>query len=72
MAVNYCALLDEARTAYNNLRMGKAVVEFEDQNGERVRYNATNIDKLREWIKELEDLCNPGLRTYRKPIGFLF
>lgn len=72
MAVDYCALLEQAQQAYNDYLTGKAVVEFQDQNGERVRYNAVNVNLLVSRIRELDALCNPTVVRPRKPIGFLF
>lgn len=72
MAVDYCAKLQAAQDAYDKLLNGEAVAEFQDQNGERVRYTSANASRLLARIKELEALCNPGTYTPRKAIGFLF
>lgn len=48
------AMLDEAKSAYHALLLGEAVVEYRDQNGERVVRRPADIDKLKlyiEWLK---------------------
>lgn len=46
--------LAEAREAYRQLVMGRAVAEVQDQNGEQVRYSRANINELSRFIRMLE------------------
>lgn len=55
--VDYGALLNTARAAYNNLMLGLSPRVFVDQNGERVEYNAANSAKLAQYILTLEVRC---------------
>lgn len=47
--------LTEAENAYHSLMSGQAVVEFRDQNGETVRYQAANAFRLAAYIESLKD-----------------
>jgi len=47
-------LLAAAREAEFKLQTGTAVVEFEDANCERVRYQPANAHRLAAYIKKLE------------------
>ena len=46
--------LVEAEAAYHDLLLGKAVVEFRDQNGEMLRYGQANRTALRGYIAQLK------------------
>lgn len=46
--------LDEADKARHDLMLGRAVVEFEDSNGEKVRYSQASSAKLNAYIADLE------------------
>ena len=46
--------LTEAEDVLHQLLMGKRVVAFTDQSGERVEYNQTSIPALRKYIAELK------------------
>lgn len=60
--------------AYDRLVSGEAVVEFTDQNNERVRYTTANQSKLLELINALKAMvdCNFARRYRPRPIGFIF
>lgn len=48
------AMLDDAQNAYHALMLGQSVVEFRDQNSERVVYVRADANKLKlyiEWLK---------------------
>ena len=47
-------MLDEAQTAYHALMLGQGVVEFRDQNGERVVYSRADANKLLNYINWLK------------------
>jgi hypothetical protein len=47
-------MLDQAIQALHDLRIGKAVVEFRDQNGEVVRYSRATAGDLAAYIEELK------------------
>lgn len=53
MALTLQQRLDEARSAYHDLQIGKAVAEVTDQNGEKIRYNAANRANLSAYIESL-------------------
>lgn len=71
---DYCALLRSAEAAIEAYYNGTSVVEFEDQNGERVKYNNLNIAALEGRAERLRRLCDPcyGRLARTRPIGFLF
>lgn len=46
--------LQEARGAYHDLQIGKAVVTLRDQNGEEVTYSRASVDRLAAYIRALE------------------
>lgn len=71
---DYCALLAKAEAAIEAYYGGESVVEFEDQNGERVKYGAVNIALLEARAERLRRLCDPsyGRRAAPRPIGFIF
>lgn len=50
------AQLAEAKSARHQLKMGKGVASWEDQNGEKVTYSKADIAGLDSYIRELEDL----------------
>lgn len=72
--VDYCALLAKAEAAYDDWISGKGVIEFEDQNGERIRKSAANLPALRNRIAELRKLCDPlaAYRNRHRGFGFTF
>lgn len=47
-------LLDDAEAAYHRLMTGTAMVEVRDQNGEMVKYNLANANKLAIYIQQLK------------------
>lgn len=57
-------MLDEAQSAYHALMLGQSVVEFRDQNSERVVYYRADANKLLNyinWLKsELGVVTNPA------------
>jgi hypothetical protein len=71
---DYCALLVKAEAALDQLVTGGAVVEFEDQNGERVKYQPANANVLSARVEQLRRLCDANYARYSRPrpIGFLF
>lgn len=71
----YMALLTEAEAAYHSVMIGGQVVDFQDQNGERVRYSAANAARLHAYINGLRDmlgLCAFMLPRVSPPAGVLF
>lgn len=46
--------LKEARSVYHRLQMGEQAVEFRDSDGSSVRYNSSNVSRLKAYIAELE------------------
>lgn len=48
------AMLDEAQTAYHALMLGESVVEYRDQNGERVVRHRADANKLLNYINWLK------------------
>jgi hypothetical protein len=62
--------LAEAKAAKHKLVTGTLARVFVDQNGERVEYTATNLDRLNLYIRELEGAITPTLA--RRPLGFTF
>ena len=46
--------LNEAEIALHELRIGRAVVEVTDQNGERIRYANANRSDLQSYIADLK------------------
>jgi len=46
--------LTEAEAALHYLLIGNSVAEVTDQNGEKIRYRAVDIAKLREYIQMLK------------------
>lgn len=71
---DYCALLRKCEAAIESYYGGESVVEFEDQNGERVKYSAVNITALEGRAERLRRLCDPayGRRAAPRPMGFIF
>jgi hypothetical protein len=51
--------LDEAETAYHELCIGKALVQFHDSNGETVQYNQANRAALAAYIADLKRQIDP-------------
>lgn len=73
--VRYTALLAEAEAAYHSVMIGGQVVDFSDQNGERVRYSAANAGRLHAYINGLRSLlglCPYMLPHVSPPAGVLF
>lgn len=70
----YTARLTAARNARHDIVIGNGVKRFVDQNGEQVEYQAANLQKLEDYIAELEGILNPALRRSRTrlPLGFTF
>jgi len=68
--------LDEANKAYHALMTGTAIVEVEDQNGERVRFNQTSRGVLYTYIQQLKTeigyFCPMEVPTVKGPMGFFF
>lgn len=54
MPLDYEKLLEEAETQYHKLALGRAAVEFRDQNGELVRYTPANMTALAKYIENLK------------------
>lgn len=42
-----------ANIALEKLMMGKGIAELVDQSGERIKYTATNVGALRNWIAHI-------------------
>ncbi|WP_295704832.1 gpW family head-tail joining protein [uncultured Brevundimonas sp.] len=59
--------LASAEAAYDRLMTGAAVVEVQDQNGERVRYNAASARQLATYCAELRRQIGgrPAVKTIR-------
>ena len=60
-------MLDEAQTAYHNLMLGESVVEYRDQNGERVVRTKADANKLLNYINWLKSEL--GISTATSPNG---
>lgn len=67
-------MLAEAEAAYHKLMTGTAVVEFTDQNGDKVRFSSANQQKLYLYIQQMRAALNPACapRCGNGPVGFLF
>jgi hypothetical protein len=52
----YQARLSEAEKALHSFMIGGQPVRVQDQSGESVTYNATNISRLKAYIAELKAL----------------
>lgn len=63
--------LVEAQAALHALSTGQLTAEFRDQNGETVRFAATNRAGLMAYIASLQQTI-AGLPVCRGPIGFIF
>lgn len=48
------SMLDDAQTAYHALMLGQSVVEFRDQNSERVVYLRADANRLLNYINWLK------------------
>lgn len=57
MALDPCALLQQADQAWFDLNTSGAVRAVTDQNGERVEYSTANRDGLLAMIRNLQALC---------------
>jgi hypothetical protein len=66
--------LAEAKAAYHAIMTGRQAVEVTDQNGEKVRFNSADSNKLANYIRSLEALCPPDdtPAPYNGPAGFIF
>lgn len=76
-AFNPCSALKQADKAYFDITTGGGVREVQDQNGERVVYNAANRSALLSYIAALQPQCSTytamalgNMRT--RPMKFLF
>lgn len=68
-------MLQEARTAYHNLVIGRAPSVIVDQNGERVEFNRANQAKLAQYIQQMEialNGCAQGAPSNIGPANFIF
>ena len=65
MAVDKQAMLAQAEEAYHSLMIGQGVAEFQDQNGERVRYTQASKTNLYNYILSLRSEL--GLSTAARP-----
>lgn len=68
-------LFDDAVEKYHLLQTGQAAVEFQDQNGERVRYTAANAARLLNYIGVLAGALgvpNPFAAKANAPLRFHF
>lgn len=68
-------LFDDAVEKYHLLLTGQSAVEFQDQNGERVRYTATNAARLLAYIGVLAaalGVDNPFTGKAKGPLRFHF
>jgi hypothetical protein len=65
-----------ALLAYNQLMTGQQVVNFTDQNGERVQYSQANAANLKTYIQDLAGqitaMLSPQCASRPGPIGFIF
>lgn len=77
MALDPCILLQQADQAWFDLSTGATVRVVQDQNGERIEYNAANRAGLLSFISMLQSQCT----TYKsvalgpcmaRPLRFLF
>lgn len=66
------ARLAEAEAALHRLITGQMVRVVVDQNGERVEFTMTNIERLRAYIAELKALLAGVDPMVRRPMGFIF
>ncbi len=68
-------MIAEAEGAYHKLMTGQSLVELVDQNGERVRFQSIDSQRLYNYIMQLksqlpvQQLC---LTSPNGPAGFLF
>lgn len=54
MALTIQQQYDQASAALHNLKIGKAVAEVTDQNGEKIRYFAADRAKLEIYVADLK------------------
>jgi hypothetical protein len=68
------AMLQEAEQAYHKLMTGTSVVEFWDQNGDKVRFHQSNRQALYLYIQDMRAALFPDCSRYKGsgPAGFLF
>lgn len=62
--------LKEAEKAYHLLMIGQSAVEFRDQNGEMIRYNAMSAARLLGYIADLKRQL--GIATNSAPMRAWF
>jgi hypothetical protein len=77
MALDPCALLQQADEAWFALNTSGAVRSVTDQNGEKIEYSTANRDGLLAMIRNLQTLCptytSIALGTCQaRPLRFLF
>ena len=75
MAMTTLELFNDAVSAYHRLMTGTAVVEVQDQNGEKVRYSVANKANLAAYIATLAALlgvANPIAGLANAPMRFFF
>lgn len=51
--------IDEAEEVLHQLNLGQSVVEVEDADGKKVRYNQTSITRLQTYITRLKESQSP-------------
>ena len=66
------AALTAAKKAYSDLISGKSVAEFQDQNGERLRYGRADMQRLSSYIQQLERECADADVGDRGPLRMVF
>lgn len=74
MSKTTAQLLVEAESAYHDLQTGKAVTEIVDQNGERVKFRAADLQQLYLYIQSLRAQLTPVTvgAPINSPAGFIF
>lgn len=71
----YIALLEAAEAAYHSLMIGGQPVDFQDQNGERIRYSAANPGRLLtyiNWLRSVLGMCPFVMPSVARPAGVFF
>ncbi len=71
MALTTAEKIVEVETAIHQIVSGQQVRVFVDQNGERVEFQTTNIQRLRAYYAELLALQSGSSRS-PGPIGFYY
>jgi hypothetical protein len=62
----------EARSAYHDLQIGKAVASVRDQNGEEIRYTQASRNDLLAYIGSLQNQVTPSTTCTLGPMRFSF